>query len=48
MVRITGYLVKRSELQKYENGDIALQDNVINGSSNYRLNWLKDRKVRHV
>lgn len=48
MVRITGYLVKRSELQKYENGDIALQDNVINGSSNYRLNRLKDRKVRHV
>lgn len=48
MVRITGYLVKRSELQKYERGDIALQDNVINGSSNYRLNRLKDRKVRHV
>jgi len=48
MVRITGYLVKRSDLQKYENGDIALQDNVINGSSNYRLNRLKDRKVRHV
>lgn len=48
MVRITGYLVKRSELQKYEQGQVALQDNVINGSSNYRLNRLADRKVRSV
>jgi YjjI family glycine radical enzyme len=48
MVRITGYLVKRSDIEKYDNGEVALQDNVINGSSNYKLNRLKDRKVRVV
>lgn len=48
MIRITGYLVKRSDLAKYEAGAVALQDNVINGSDNYRLNRLKDRKVRSV
>lgn len=48
MVRITGYLVKKSDLEKYDNGEVVLQDNVINGSSNYKLNRLKDRKVRSV
>jgi hypothetical protein len=48
MVRITGYLVKKSDIEKYDNGEVVLQDNVINGSSNYRLNRLKDRKVRVV
>lgn len=48
MVRITGYLVKKSELLKFESGEVALQDNVINGSSNYRLNRLAERKVRSV
>lgn len=48
MVRITGYLVKKSDLEKYDSGEVVLQDNVINGSSNYRLNRLKDRKVRSV
>ena len=48
MVRITGYLVKRSEMEKYNQGEVVLQDNLINGSSNYKLNRLKDRKVRSV
>lgn len=48
MVRITGYLVKKSDLEKYDSGCVTLQDNVINGSSNYKLNRLKDRKVRSV
>lgn len=48
MVRITGYLVKRSEMEKYNRGEVVLQDNLINGSSNYKLNRLKDRKVRSV
>ena len=46
--RITGYLVKRSEMEKYNRGEVVLQDNLINGSSNYKLNRLKDRKVRSV
>ncbi|SBW10728.1 conserved hypothetical protein [uncultured Eubacteriales bacterium] len=48
LVRVTGYLVKRSDLERYERGEVVLQDNVINGSANYRLNRLKDRKVRSV
>ena len=46
--RITGYLVKRSDLEKYDRGEVVLQDNVINGSSNYKLNRLHARKVRSV
>ncbi len=48
MVRITGYLVKKSDLEKYDRGEVVLQDNVINGSSNYKLNRLQDRKVQSV
>jgi YjjI family glycine radical enzyme len=46
LVRITGYLVKRSEIEKYDRGEVVLHDTVQNGSSNYKLNRLKDRKVR--
>jgi len=48
LVRITGYLVKRSEIEKYDRGETVLQDTVQNGSSNYKLNRLKDRKVRSL
>ena len=48
LVRITGYLVKRSDIEKYDRGEVVLQDNVINGSCNYKLNRLKDRKVRSI
>lgn len=46
LVRITGYLVKRSEIEKYDRGEAVLHDTVQNGSSNYKLNRLKDRKIR--
>ncbi|MGB7605957.1 MAG: YjjI family glycine radical enzyme [Lutisporaceae bacterium] len=46
LVRITGYLAKRSEIEKYDRGDVVLHDTVQNGSSNYKLNRLHDRKVR--
>lgn len=45
IVRITGYLVKRSDIEQYDKGGAVLQDTVENGSSNYKLNRLKDRKV---
>ena len=48
LIRITGYLVKRSDMERYVRGEAVLQDNVINGSTNYRLNCLKDRRVRHA
>ena len=48
LVRITGYLVKRSEIEKYDRGEAVLHDTVLNGSSNYKLNRLKDRKVRSI
>lgn len=46
LVRITGYLVKRSDIEKYDKGEAVLQDTVMNGSSNYKINRLYDRKVR--
>ena len=48
MIRITGYLIKKSDMEKYLRGDVVLQDNVINGSSNYKLNNLGERKLRAV
>lgn len=48
MVRITGYLVKRADIERYDRGEMVLQDNVSNGSSNYKLNHLDERKVRSV
>ncbi len=48
LVRITGYLVKRSDIEKYDRGEVVLQDNVLNGSDNYKLNRLHDRKVRSL
>jgi YjjI family glycine radical enzyme len=48
LVRITGYLVKRSEIEKFDRGEAVLHDTVLNGSSNYKLNRLKDRKVRSI
>lgn len=46
LVRITGYLAKRSDIEKYDNGEVVLQDTVQNGSTNYKLNRLDERKVR--
>jgi YjjI family glycine radical enzyme len=47
LIRITGYLTKRSEIEKYDRGEVDLYSTVPNGSSNYKLNRLQDRKVRN-
>ena len=46
LVRITGYLVKRSEMEKYYEGEAVLQNTVNLGGDNYRNAHLENRKVR--
>lgn len=46
LVRITGYLVKRSEMEKYYKGEAVLQNTVYLGGDNYRNAHLENRKVR--
>ena len=46
LVRITGFLVKRSEMEKYRNNDVVLQNTTVLGSKNYDTNQLAKRKVR--
>ncbi len=46
LVRITGYLVKRSEMTKYYEGEAVLQNTVHLGGDNYRNAHLENRKVR--
>jgi YjjI family glycine radical enzyme len=46
LVRITGYLVKRSEMEKFRNGEVVIQNTTQLGGPNYDHNRLKDRKVR--
>lgn len=48
LVRITGYLVKRSEMEKFKNEEVVLQNTTHLGASNYDNNKLKDRKVRGI
>lgn len=48
LVRITGYLVKRSEMDKYRAGDVVLQNTTQLGAPNYDDNRLAQRKVRMV
>lgn len=48
LVRITGYLVKRSEMEKFRNDEVVLQDTTQLGTSNYDHNNLKYRKVRGI
>lgn len=48
LVRITGYLVKRSEMEKYRNNDVVLQNTTHLGAPNYDDNNLFERKVRMV
>lgn len=48
LVRITGYLVKRSEIEKYFNDEVVLQNTTQLGAPNYEVNRLADRKVRMV
>ena len=48
LVRITGYLVKRSEMEKYKKDQAVLQNTTHLGTPNYKNNRLADRKVRGV
>lgn len=48
LVRITGYLVKRSEMAKHQQGSPVLQNTTHLGAPNYTSNRLADRKVRMV
>ena len=46
LVRITGYLVKRSEMEKFKNDEVVLQNTTHLGTPNYEHNRLANRKVR--
>lgn len=46
LVRITGFLVKRSEMEKYRGGSVVIQNTTVLGSKNYDTNHLEARKVR--
>lgn len=48
LVRITGYLVKRSEMEKFDSGKAVIKQTTHLGSPNYKVNNLKERKVRLV
>lgn len=48
LVRITGFLVKRSEMEKFRKGDSVLQNTTQLGTLNYDHNKLAKRKVRVV
>lgn len=46
LVRITGYLVKRSEMEKFRKDEAVLQNTTQLGAPNYDDNRLAERKVR--
>jgi YjjI family glycine radical enzyme len=46
LIRITGYLAKRSEMEKFSQGASVLQDTSHGAVKNYRNNHLAARKVR--
>ena len=46
LVRITGYLVKRSEMEKLDKGEAVIKQTTVLGMKNYNVNNLKNRKVR--
>ncbi len=46
LVRITGYLVKRSEMEKFDHNQAVIKQTTHLGSPNYKVNNLKERKVR--
>lgn len=48
LIRITGYLVKRSEMEKWNNQEAVLQNTTQLGAPNYQVNRLAERKVRMV
>lgn len=46
LVRITGYLAKKSEMDKYRNGEQTIKNTSHLAAPNYDVNHLEDRKVR--
>lgn len=48
LVRITGYLVKRSEIEKWDGGHAVLQNTTQLGAPTYKSAHLADRKVRGI
>ena len=46
LVRITGFLVKKSEMEKFRNGEVVIQNTTQLGAPNYDTNRLANRKVR--
>ncbi len=46
LIRITGYLAKKSEMKKFNDGAPVLQDTSHGATKNYANNRLGDRKVR--
>lgn len=47
LVRITGYLVKRSDIEKLDKGEAVLQDTVVLGLGAVKNAKVLERKVRH-
>jgi YjjI family glycine radical enzyme len=47
-IRITGYLVKKSDMEKYFNGEILREDSVMLGAESYYPGHLVDRKAKKV
>jgi len=46
LVRVTGYLAKRSEMEKYKNGGAVMRDTAFCGSGTDDIANILDRKVR--
>ena len=46
LVRVTGYLVKKSDLEKFEREEMTLNEATVNGSVVNKNLHLLDRKVR--
>ncbi len=46
LVRITGYLAKRSEMEKFRRGEQTIKNTTGLAAPNYDVNHLEDRKVR--
>ena len=48
LVRITGFLAKRSEMEKFQRGEAVLQDTSHDGEGAFRANNLGERRVERV
>ena len=46
LVRITGYLAKKSEMEKFRKGEQTIKNTTQLAAPNYDVNHLEDRKVR--